>query len=141
MVLEQDSAAELDRLERQVRAMTRERMDIERGLSNPAALRSATARAYRDRDAVTSPLLEEARAQIESDVHEFHAQWRLVDRIPRGMERLAAFLADAPEAIRAHHDGIAAELPGALTCRGEIGDTLARSGLHAVLPDGDGNNE
>lgn len=139
-MVEPDSAAELERLKRQVRATIHERMDIERGLSNPAALRTATARAYRDRDAVTSPLLEEARGQIESDVREFHAQWRSVDRIPRGVERLAQFLEDAPESVRAHRDGIAAELPGVRKRRAEIGEQLAQSGLRAILPDGEGSN-
>lgn len=126
---------ELERLQQQVRAMVRERLDIERSITNPAALRSATARAYRDRDAVTSPLLEEARVQIESDVREFHEQWRLVDRIPRTVARLDEFLDDAPDSVRDRRNGIAAELPAVRELRANIGVTLAQAGLHAILPD------
>ncbi|WP_016894200.1 hypothetical protein [Mycobacteroides abscessus] len=138
---DRDSAAELERLEQKVRAVTRERMDIERGLSNPAALRSATARAYRDRDAVTSPLLEEARDQIQADVREFHSKWRAIDRIYRDISRLAQFLDEAPQSIRSHRDGIVAELPEVRVRRSQIGSKLASEGLVAILPDGESGNE
>lgn len=139
-VLEQDSAAELDRLQQQVRAIIRERMDIERALANPSALRSAADRAYRDRDAVTSPLLEQARVQIESDVREFHAQWRSIDKVDRNISRLAQFLEEAPQSIREHRDGIAAELPVVRERRALVGDNLAKAGLYAILPDREGKH-
>jgi hypothetical protein len=59
-----DVEAELQRLEREVMATVKARTELEERLANPDALRSATARAYRDRDAVTSPLLEEAREKV-----------------------------------------------------------------------------
>jgi hypothetical protein len=43
-------------------------MDLEQRFANPSALRSTTARAFRDRDAVTSPALEETRAKVAGDI-------------------------------------------------------------------------
>ena len=80
---------ELQRLRQQVRATVKERTDLEQRLANPDALRSATARAYRDRDAVTNPLLEEARANVAADIAEFHDHWRHLDQIARNVERIA----------------------------------------------------
>ena len=81
-----EDVEELQRLQKQVRATIKERSSLEQGLANPDALRSATARAYRDRDAVTNPLLEEAREKVAADIEEFHKHWRHVDTIARNVE-------------------------------------------------------
>ncbi|EHB48867.1 hypothetical protein MycrhDRAFT_5708 [Mycolicibacterium rhodesiae JS60] len=92
-----DPEVELAQLQEQVRATVRERQDIERQLANPDALRSATARAQRDRDAVTSPLLEEARGKIADDIADFLKEWRHMDKVGHTAQRLAPVIESAPD--------------------------------------------
>lgn len=130
-----EDAEELARLEKAVRATIKERMDLEQGFANPAALRSATARAYRDRDAVTSPALEEARTKVAGDIAAFHQEWRGVDRIAGNVERLEDLLDEAPAPIREHRDAIVAELPEVRQLRARIAEDLKRAGLENILPE------
>jgi hypothetical protein len=108
-----EDVEELRRLEREVRATVKARTDLEQRFANPEALRLATARAYRDRDAVTSPLLEAARDKVAADIAAFHDEWRQADLIARNMERLAGVLEEAPGHIGEHRDAIIDELPEA----------------------------
>lgn len=137
-----DDEGELRRLEQQLRALVKERTDLESRLANPEMLRTAAARAYRDRDAVTSPLLEEARGRVAADIEALHEQWREPDRIARRVERLEMVLdADAPEHIRSYRDAILAGLPEVRRVRAGIAATLAQAGLEGILPEearGDG---
>jgi hypothetical protein len=125
---------ELQRLEREVRATARARIDLEDRLADPGALRSATARAYRDRDAVTNPLLEEARAKVAADIAALTEQWREVDTVSRNAERLDDLLDEAPDHIRGHRDAIMAALPAAREARARVGRDLAEAGLQSLLP-------
>lgn len=127
--------SELNRLQQQIRATIKERMDIERHLANPDALRAATARAYRDRDAVTNPRLDEERTKITEDIGAFHDQWNAIDFIADKTQRLAPFLDDAPDSVRAHRDAILTELPSVRNARAAIANRLAAAGLANVLPE------
>lgn len=131
-----DSTETLRDLERQVRDTIRARVDIERQMANPDALRSAAARAYRDRDAVTSPLLEEARQKVAGDIAELHKQWRDIDRVDHDIDRIQDLLVEAPDHIQAHRDAIAAAIPTARHTRTDVGETLAAAGLHTIVPEG-----
>jgi hypothetical protein len=126
---------ELQRLEKAVRATIKERMDLEQGFANPSALRSATARALRDRDAVTSPALEEARGKVAGDIAVFRDEWRQADRTARNVERLDGVLETAPAHIREHRDAIIAELPAARQARARIAAGLGTAGLASILPE------
>jgi prophage DNA circulation protein len=130
-----DATDELHLLSNEVRAVTRERLDLAQRLANPAALRSATARAFRDRDAVTSPVLEEARSKIATDIAAFNKEWRQVDKSARDVERLAELLETAPPRIREHRDAIIAELPAVRQARARIAKVLKNAGLATILPD------
>ncbi|MDO2396088.1 hypothetical protein QRB38_20140 [Mycobacterium avium subsp. hominissuis] len=132
-----DDEAELARLQREVRATIKARTDLESGLANPEALRSAIARAYRDRDAVTSPLLEEAREKVAADIEEFHKQWRHVDKIARSVERLNDLLVDAPAHVLGHRDAVVAALPGVREQRTRVSREIAAAGLASILPEED----
>lgn len=136
-----EDAEELQRLLKQVRATVKERTDLEHRFANPQALRSATARAYRDRDAVTSPLLEEAREKVTADVAALQKEWRHPDQVARNMERLGAVLDEAPAHIREHAGAIADELPEAYRGRARVTERLKSAGLESLLPEegaGDG---
>ncbi|MEB3023008.1 MULTISPECIES: hypothetical protein [Mycolicibacter] len=133
-------AAVLRDLERQVRDTIAERANLERGLAHPDALRSATARAYRDRDAVTSPLLEEARLKAADDIAEFHKRWRELDKIARNTARLKELLECAPPHVQEHRDAIVAELPAAREQRARIGHDVKAAGLESLLPEGYGGD-
>lgn len=136
-----DSPEALQDLERQVRDTIRARVDIERQMANPDALRSAAALAYRDRDAVTSPLLEDAREKVAGDIAQLHEQWRGIDRAAHDIDRIQDLLDEAPDHIKAHRDAMEAALPTARQTRTEVGRLLADAGLHTILPEdayGDG---
>ena len=136
-----EDVEELRRLEGEVRATVKARTDLEQRFANPEALRSATARAYRDRDAVTSPLLEEASGKVAADIAAFHEEWRQPDQIARNIERLDAVLDEAPAHIREHRDAIVDELPEAYRGRARIAERLRPAGLESILPEeraGDG---
>lgn len=122
-------------LQQRVRDTIKQRTDIERQLANPDTLRSAAARAYRDRDAVTSPLLEEARDKVAADITELHKQWRDIDRTARDTDRIQDFLDEAPDHIKAHRDAIEAALPTARETRARIGRDLTAAGLQTILPE------
>lgn len=122
-------------LEQRVRDTIKQRTDIERQLANPDTLRSAAARAYRDRDAVTSPLLEEARDKVAADIAELHKQWRDIDRTARDIDRIHDLLDDAPDHITAHRDAIKAALPAARETRSRVGKDIAAAGLQTILPE------
>lgn len=130
-----DTNDELQRLKQEVRAAISERLDLDQQLANLAALRSATARAYRDRDAVTSPVLEEARSKIAAELTAFHDEWRQVDRIAWSVLRLDEFLKEAPAHIREHRDAIAAQMPAARQARARIAETMKNADLASILPD------
>jgi hypothetical protein len=132
-----DPEVELAQLQEQVRTTVRERQDLERQLANPNALRSATARAERDRDAVTSPLLEEARGKIAADIADFLKEWRHVDKVGRTAERLAPVIETAPDGVREHHAAIGAELPAVRRRRAQIAEKVRSADLAAILPDDD----
>lgn len=136
-----DDEAELARLQREVRATIKARTDLENGLANPEALRSAIARAYRDRDAVTSPLLEEAREKVASDIEEFHTQWRHVDKIARNVDRINDLLVDAPAHVLGHRDAIVAALPQVREQRARVSREIAAAGLASILPEEDTHGE
>ncbi|UCA22858.1 hypothetical protein [Mycobacterium kansasii] len=129
---------ELHRLEQQIRAAVKERADIEQRLANPAALRSATARAYRDRDAVTSPLLEEARRKVSADIADLHGRWRQIDGIAHRVDRLADLLETAPTHVQEHRDAIMAALNQVRLGRSRIAQDLTTAGLECLLPEGAG---
>lgn len=130
-----DDIETLRNIEQQVRDTIKQRTDIERQLANPDALRSAAARAYRDRDAVTSPLLEEARDNVANDIAELHKQWRGIDRTARDTDRIEILFDEAPDHIKAHRDAIIAALPAARETRARIGRDLAAAGLQTILPE------
>ena len=130
-----EDVEELQRLQKQVRATIKERSSLEQGLANPDALRSATARAYRDRDAVTNPLLEEAREKVAADIEEFHKHWRHVDTIARNVERVADLLDEAPAYVLSHRDAIAEGLPAGRERRAQVARGLIAAGLHSILPE------
>lgn len=130
-----DGVEKLRLLERQVRATVKARMDREHGLANPAALRNATAQAYRDRDAVTSPMLEEARAQVSADVAAFHEQWHYIDKKARNLDRLGPILHEAPSHVLGHRDALVAAIPEARRVRARIEDAVRAAGLDGILPD------
>ncbi|WP_236739718.1 hypothetical protein [Mycobacteroides abscessus] len=127
---------ELHALRQQIRAAQRERLDIESHLGNPDALRSATARALRDRDAVTSPALEEARTKIARDIAALRSQWHRVDRARHIAERFARIIEEAPEAVRDHYHAIGAELPEVRRIRARIATELRLAGLGTVVSEG-----
>jgi hypothetical protein len=136
-----EDVEELQRLQKQVRATVKERTDLEQRFANPDALRSATARAYRDRDAVTNPLLEEARANVAADIAAFHGHWRHVDKIARNVERIGDLLDGAPTHIVGHGDALVAGLPAVRELRAQVARDLTAAGLHSILPEegaGDG---
>ncbi len=136
-----DDEAELARLQREVRATIKARTDLEARLASPEALRSATARANRDRDAVTSPLLEEAREKVAGDIDDFHDKWRHVDKIARSVERVEDLLVDAPAHVIGHRDAIVAALPQVRERRARVARDLADAGLAGIVPEegsGDG---
>jgi RNA-splicing ligase RtcB len=130
-----DDEAELQRLQRLVRATITARVDLESRLANPEALRSATARALRDRDAVTSPLLEEAREKVAGDIEDFHDKWRRVDKIARSVERVEDLLVDAPAHVLVHRDAIVAALPQVRERRARVARDLAGAGLAGIVPE------
>lgn len=131
-----DDTAELHRLQQQVRATIKERIDLDQRYTNPDALRAATARALRDRDAVTSPKLEEARDKVNADLAALHKEWHHADQIARNIERLDPALGEgAPAPIRQHRDAIIAELPAARSARARIADRIAQAGLAGILPE------
>jgi chromosome segregation ATPase len=136
-----DPELELAQLQERVRAAVSERQDIERQLANPDALRSATARAHRDRDAVTSPLLEEARDKITADIADFLKEWRHVEKVARTAERLLPVIESAPEVVREHHAAIDAALPAVRRRRAQIAETMRSAGLASILPDDDAVSE
>lgn len=131
-----DDADELRRLEQQVRTTIKARMGLEQHLANAAALQSATARAFRDRDAVTSPALEEARGKVADDIDAFHARWRELDRIARDVDRLSELIDEAPAHVRGHRDAITAGLPDVRETRARIARIVAAAGLEGILPEG-----
>jgi hypothetical protein len=98
-------------------------------------LRSATARALRDRDAVTSPLLEEAREKVAGDIEDFHDKWRRVDKIARSVERVEDLLVDAPAHVLVHRDAIVAALPQVRERRARVARDLAGAGLAGIVPE------
>jgi hypothetical protein len=133
-----EDVEELRRLEREVRATVKARNDLEQRFANPEALRSATARAYRDRDAVTSPLLEEARSKVAADIAALQKEWRHPDQVARNVERLGPVLDEAP---REHRAAIVGELPEAFRGRSRVAERLRSAGLESLLPEegaGDG---
>lgn len=130
-----EDAEELQRLRREVRATVKARTDLEARLANPDALRSATSRANRDRDAVTSPLLEEAREKVASDIAEFHDKWRDVDKVARNVDRVNDLLVDAPAHVLGHRDAIVAALPAVREHRARVARDIAAAGLQAILPE------
>lgn len=132
-----DPEVELAQLQEQVRATVRARQDIERQLANPDALRSATARAQCDRDAVTSPLLEEARGKIAADIADFLKEWRRMDKIGHTAQRLAPVIESAPDGVREHHAAIGAELPAVRSRRAQIAEKVRSADLASILPDDD----
>lgn len=137
-----DDAEELQRLQTEVRATIKARTDLEQRLANPQALRSATARAYRDRDAVTNPLLEEARGNVAADIAAFHEEWRHVDKIARSVDRVYDLLADAPVHVQGHRDAIVAALPAVRDHRTRVAEDLRAAGLESVVPEeAPGNGE
>jgi hypothetical protein len=129
-----DSPEELARLQQQTRDAVRERLKIESQLANPAALRAATARAYRDRDAVTNPELEERRQQIAAVTKELQSRWHGIDRRARDMERVAKFLDSAPKHIEEHNEAFLAQMPAVLQGRAQIAARLEQAKLSAILP-------
>lgn len=132
----EETTDDLHALRQQIRAAQRERLDIESHLGNPDALRSATARALRDRDAVTSPALEEARTKISGDISAFQSQWQLVDRAQRITQRFARVIQEAPEAVRDHYHALGTELPEVRRIRERIATQLRHAGLETVVPEG-----
>lgn len=60
------AAAELQRLQHEIRAAIKERSDLEQRLANPDALRAATARGHRDRDAATGVANTSGQAALRS---------------------------------------------------------------------------
>lgn len=132
-----DPEVELAQLQEQVRATVRERQDIERQLANPDALRSATARAQRDRDAVTSPLLEEARGKIADDIADFLKEWRHMDKVGHTAQLLAPVIESAPDVVREHHAAIGDELPAVRRRRAQVAEKLRAANLANILPDDD----
>lgn len=126
---------ELRDLRQQIRAAQRERLDLEAHLGSPEALRSATARALRDRDAVTSPALEEARTTMAADIAELQSQWCSVDKTAHVAERFAGVIDEAPLAVRDHHSAIAVELPEVRRQRDRIAAELLATGLIGVVPE------
>ena len=135
-----DSEQELRRLEGELRAVIKTRMDLERGLANPDALRAATSRAHRDRDAVTSPLLEEARQGIVDAIGSFHEAWRHVDKCVRQMERFADVIAEAPPQVQECRDEVLAAAPQVREARAQIGARVSAAKLIGVVP-GNENND
>jgi len=135
-----DSEQELRRLEGELRAVTKTRMDLERGLANPDALRAATSRAHRDRDAVTSPLLEEARQGIVEAIGSFHEAWRNVDKCVRQMERFADVIAEAPPRVQECRDEVMAAAPQVREARAQIGARVSAAGLIGVVPGDEGDD-
>ncbi|MFV1501322.1 hypothetical protein [Mycobacterium kansasii] len=137
-----DAIEELRRLEAEVRATVKARIDVEQRFANPEALQSATARAYRDRDAVTSLLLEEVRSKVAADIAAFHEEWCRPDQIARNIERFDVLLDEAPAHIREHRDAIVDdELPEVYRARARIAERLRSAGLASILPEeraGDG---
>ncbi|OBK38613.1 hypothetical protein A5658_03585 [Mycobacterium sp. 1245111.1] len=133
-------AAELQRLQHEIRAAIKERSDIEQRLANPDALRAATARAHRDRDAVTNPLLDEARGKVSADIAALNEAWRHVDTVTRSIDRLNDLIEHAPAHIRRHRDAIAESLPNVRQARAKIAERLRAAGLESLLPEeaGDG---
>ncbi|MFL0177129.1 hypothetical protein [Mycobacterium sp. SMC-13] len=129
-----DSEQELRRLEAELRAVTKTRMDLERGLANPDALRAAASRAHRDRDAVTSPLLEEARQGIVEAIGSFHETWRHVDKCVRQMERFADVIGEAPPRVQECRDEVMAVAPQVREARARIGARVSAAGLIGVVP-------
>lgn len=134
---DQDTVEELHRLEAELRTVVKARMDLERGLANPDALRPAIGRAYRDRDAVTSPQLEEAREGIIEVIAEFHAAWREVNKAAREIERYEVFISEAPKRIQEARDEVLAAVPGVRAARTQIGRRVAAAGLIGVIPEED----
>jgi hypothetical protein len=132
---EEELGEDPKQLEAQVRAAVKARQDLERQLADPAALRSATARAYRDRDAVTNPRLEEARAKIADDRDAFDKEWQHIDTVTRNIGRLAEVLDAAPQPIQQHRDAIAAKTPAVHHARAQIAETLTTAGLAGIIPD------
>lgn len=132
-----NDAEELRELERRVRATIKMRMGLEQQLANPGALRSATAQALRDRDAVTSPLLEEARAKVTADIAAFHEEWHSIDKYARTVERLSVVMDEAPTHILKHRDALVDGLPEARRARARIGERLRTAGLASLLPEED----
>ncbi|CAN3132130.1 hypothetical protein ACNUDN_29880 [Mycobacterium sp. smrl_JER01] len=130
-----EGGEELQQLQKQVRVTIKERTDLEQRLANPDALRSATAQALRDRDAVTNPLLEEAREKVSADIAEFHERWRHIDTIARSVERVAELLDEAPAHVLAHRDAIVEGLPAIRARRFEVARDLTTAGLHSILPE------
>lgn len=130
-----EDVEELQRLQKQVRATVKERTDLEQRFANPDALRSATARAYRDRDAVTNPLLEEARVNVAADIAAFHEHWRHVDKIARNAERVEDLLEGAPAHVLGHRDAIVAGLPAVRERRARIARDLTAVGLQSIVPE------
>lgn len=136
-----EDVEELRRLQEQVRDTIKERRALEQRLANPDALRSATARAYRDRDAVTNPLLEEARANVAADIAVFHEHWRHSDQIARNVERVADLLDGAPAHVLGHYEAIVDGLPAAQERRDQVSRDVAAAGLESIVPEevpGDG---
>lgn len=129
-----DSPEELARLQQQTRDTVRERLKIESQLANPAALRAATARAYRDRDAVTNPELEEGRQQIAAVTKQLQSRWHDIDRRARDIERVARFLDSAPTHIEEHNEAFLAQMPAVLQGRAQIAARLEQAKLSAILP-------
>lgn len=129
-----ESTEELARLQQQTRDTVRERLKIEAQLANPAGLRAATTRAYRDRDAVTNPELEERRQQIASVTKQLQSCWHDIDRWARDIERVARFLDSAPTHIGEHNEAFLAEMPAVLQGRAKIAARLEQVKLHGILP-------
>ena len=128
-------AAELQRLQHEIRAAIKLRSDLEQRLANPDALRTATARARRDRDAVTNPLLDEARDKVAADIAAWNEAWQHVDIVARNVDRLSDLVEHAPVHIRRHRDAIVELLPTVRQDRARIADGLRATGLEGLLPE------
>lgn len=127
--------AELARLEARVKELVRERLDIEASVGNPDALKVATDRAWRDRDAVTSPALEAARAAVADDLDRFYDEWHYVTKSERTFARFSKFLESAPKHIRDHVAGAAVDAAEIRRLRERIARTLGATGLELGLTD------
>ncbi|PPJ27836.1 hypothetical protein C5E45_16315 [Nocardia nova] len=125
----------LDELTQQLSALRthlgqirRKRMDVEKTTPSPAPLVAAAQQAYRDRDAVVSPTLEELRGRADALATELAKSWASADNIRWILFRLreTGVAQTLSAAVRSNLALVQEELDREAALRAEISEDLSR---------------